>query len=137
MVRVPAMVTHIALPGADGSVRLSAGTTATPKRDRHDDDAADPVPAVDPVEAGPACPSPTAVADAPGSSGIVATADPEDRASLTYITVTCQTCDEGIDCELHVVQDDVDGVPTLTATIDTMDLEHHTLSHDEARRPLT
>lgn len=65
------------------------------------------------------------------------TADPEDRAPLTYVTVTCQTCDEGIDCELHVVQDDVDGVPTLTAAIDTTDLEHHTLRHDEARRPLT
>jgi len=61
--------------------------------------------------------------------------EPADRAPQTFVAVTCPTCGEGIDCELHIERGSAAGSPTLTATIDTTDLEHHTLRHDEAKHP--
>jgi len=63
--------------------------------------------------------------------------DPEDRAPQTFVAVACPTCGEGIDCELHIEAGKAPGSPSLTATIDTTDLEHHTLRHDEARHPFS
>jgi len=63
------------------------------------------------------------------------TLEPADRAPQTFVAVTCPTCGEGIDCELHIEHGTTEGPPTLTATVDTTDLEHHTLRHQEAERP--
>jgi hypothetical protein len=40
-----------------------------------------------------------------------------------------------VECALHVHRSFSGGVPSVTATIDPTDLEHHTLTHiDEVRR---
>jgi hypothetical protein len=62
--------------------------------------------------------------------------DAEDRAPKTYVTVQCPACGEGVDCALHIRHRSSGGVPTVIATVDGTDLEHHTLTHvDELRRP--
>ena len=60
----------------------------------------------------------------------------KDRAPQTFVVVQCPACREPVDCALHIHRSFSGGVPSVTATIDPTDLEHHTLTHiDEVRRP--
>ena len=62
--------------------------------------------------------------------------DAQDRAPKTYVTVQCPACGDGVDCAMHIRHRSTGGVPTIIATVDGTDLEHHTLTHvDEFRRP--
>ena len=54
-----------------------------------------------------------------------------DVAPARFVAVPCRTCGESIPCALHVGQRLVDGRTTVTATVDTTDLEHHVLMHAE------
>lgn len=66
----------------------------------------------------------------------VRVAESQDRAPTTYVTVSCPACHQGIDCALHLLHRSSGGVPTVIATVDASDFEHHTLTHvDELRRP--
>ena len=59
-----------------------------------------------------------------------------DRAPRTFVTVQCPACGQGVDCALHLRHRSSGGVPSVSATVDATDLEHHTLTHvDELRRP--
>ena len=59
----------------------------------------------------------------------------QDRAPQDFVVVNCPACQLPVECALHVRHTFVDGVPTVSATIDPTDLEHHTLTHaDEVRR---
>lgn len=58
-----------------------------------------------------------------------------DLAPARFVTVACRTCGENIPSALEVRQFVKDGRAAVTATVDTTDLEHHTLTHaDEHRR---
>ena len=54
-----------------------------------------------------------------------------DVAPARFVTVPCRTCGQPIPCALHVGQGVRDGRNSVTATVDTTDLEHHTLIHAE------
>jgi hypothetical protein len=59
----------------------------------------------------------------------------QDRAPQTFVVVQCPACNVPVECALHVNRSFSGGVPSVTATIDATDLEHHTLTHiDEVRR---
>ena len=59
----------------------------------------------------------------------------QDRAPQTFVVVQCPACSVPVECALHVNRSFSGGVPSVTATIDATDLEHHTLTHiDEVRR---
>lgn len=59
----------------------------------------------------------------------------QDRAPQTFVVVQCPACKAPVESALHVHRSFSGGVPTVTATIDPTDLEHHTLTHiDEVRR---
>ena len=59
----------------------------------------------------------------------------QDRAPQTFVLVQCPACKLPVECALHVSRSFLGGVPTVSATIDPTDLEHHTLTHvDEVRR---
>lgn len=59
----------------------------------------------------------------------------KDRAPQTFVVVQCPACQQPVESALHVHRSFSGGVPTVTATIDPTDLEHHTLTHvDEVRR---
>ena len=59
----------------------------------------------------------------------------QDRAPQTFVVVQCPACGVPVECALHVRRSFSGGVPSVTATIDATDLEHHTLTHiDEVRR---
>jgi len=59
----------------------------------------------------------------------------QDRAPQTFVVVQCPACNVPVECALHVRRSYSGGVPSVTATIDPTDLEHHTLTHiDEVRR---
>ena len=59
----------------------------------------------------------------------------QDRAPQTFVVVQCPACSAPVECALHVHRSFSGGVPSVTATIDPTDLEHHTLTHiDEVRR---
>ncbi len=61
--------------------------------------------------------------------------DAQDRAPQTFVVVHCPACKLPVECALHVSRSFLGGVPTVSATIDSTDLEHHTLTHvDEVRR---
>ena len=60
----------------------------------------------------------------------------QDRAPQTFVTVPCPACGLPVDCALDVKRSFAGGVPTVGASVDATDLEHHTLTHiDEIRRP--
>ena len=54
-----------------------------------------------------------------------------DQAPAEFVAVACRTCGKSIPCALHVRQGVVQGRPTVTATVDATDLEHHHLTHAE------
>jgi len=59
----------------------------------------------------------------------------KDRAPQTFVVVQCPACNVPVESALHLHRSFSGGVPTVTATIDSTDLEHHTLTHiDEVRR---
>jgi hypothetical protein len=62
--------------------------------------------------------------------------DFQDRAPQTFVTVACPVCRQPVDCALDVRRSFTGGVPTVNATVDATDLEHHTLTHiDELNHP--
>ena len=59
----------------------------------------------------------------------------QDRAPQTFVLVQCPACNVPVECALQVSRSFLGGVPTVSATIDSTDLEHHTLTHiAEVRR---
>ena len=54
-----------------------------------------------------------------------------DLAPAEFVAVRCRTCGESIPSALDVRHGVEDGRPTVTATVDTTDLEHHSLTHAE------
>lgn len=61
-----------------------------------------------------------------------------ERADLPpaeYVTVGCRTCGADISCALDVRQGVRNGQPTVTASVDVTDLEHHQMTHAEQSRP--
>src|SRR6476469_4755541 len=59
----------------------------------------------------------------------------QDRAPQTFVIVQCPACNVPVECALQVSRSFLGGVPTVSATIDSTDLEHHTLTHIDEVRP--